>query len=130
MSFLRADTDFPSDIFFPRSRPQAVAQTTSLLFPLARRQAVRIVGPGADLGRLARLHCAALMPLPSMGGGGGPGALAGRLNHFFGNACPGWSDPPSAGEPGSQAEFTAVRSGEDVVQSEEPLGPRTAFPGR
>lgn len=88
------------------------------------------MGPDRDLGCLARLQRSALMPVPSMGGRGDPGALAGRVNHFFGNACPEQSDPPSAGEPGSLAEFTCAGSGEDAVQSEEPLGPRTAFPGQ
>lgn len=92
--------------------------------------AVRIVGPGGDLGLLVRLHRSALMPLPSVGGGGDPGAVTGLLNHFFGNACPGWSNPPCAGGPGSLAEFTGAGGCEDASQSEEPLGPRNVFPGR
>lgn len=126
MSFLKADTDFPSDIF---SLQQISGRSSDRISPFPPCTVRRMVGPGGDLGRLARLHRSALMPVPSVGGRGDPGALAGHLNHF-GNACPGWSDPPSAGEPGSPGEFTDAGSGEDAVQSEEPPGPGTAFPGR
>ncbi|XP_009461258.1 PREDICTED: homeobox protein Nkx-3.2 [Nipponia nippon] len=114
---------FPQRLF-PRSRLQAVVQTTSLLFPLARRLAVALVGPGSSGGgdhgawRRSRPPVpGAALPVcavqrrcrfPPWKVEGAKGLGPGALRSYLITRVQDGATPPSAGEPGSLLELSAA----------------------